>query len=190
MLKQSLVLLSSLLLAPAFADWTVAPEQSSLHFMSTKNAQVTEVHAFEELSGSVSDSGKLMIEVPLSSVNTNIPIRNTRMQEKLFNVAKFPAATFTADVPADLMKLQPGSSTTAKVDGTLSLHGVEAPVSFNVSVSKVSADTMVVNTVSPTLIGAETFGLTAGLDMLQNIAGLKSITQTSPVTFSVTFEME
>ena len=87
MLKQSLVLLSSLLVAPAFADWTVAPEQSSLHFMSTKNAQVTEVHAFEALSGSVSDNGKLMIEVPLSSVDTNIPIRNTRMQEKLFNVA-------------------------------------------------------------------------------------------------------
>ena len=73
MLKQSLVLLSSLLVAPAFADWTVAPEQSSLHFMSTKNAQVTEVHAFEELSGSVSDSGQLMIEVPLRSVLLGAP---------------------------------------------------------------------------------------------------------------------
>lgn len=189
MLKQSFVLLSSLLVSPVFADWTVVPAQSSLHFMSTKNAQVTEVHSFDKLSGSVSKSGQLMIEVPLSSVNTSIAIRDTRMQEKLFNVAEFPAATFSADIPLNLMNLEAGTSTTAKVDGTLSLHGVEAPVSFNVSVSKVSDDTMVVSTVSPTLIGAETFGLTAGLDMLQNIAGLKSITQTSPVTFSVTFEM-
>ena len=189
MIKQSLVLLSSLLASPVFADWSVNAEQSSLHFMSTKNAQVTEVHSFEELSGSVTDAGELTIEVPLSSVNTSIAIRDTRMQQKLFNVTKFPAATFTASVPEALMSLETGHSKMAKIDGTLSLHGVEAPVSFNVSVSKVADDTLVVSTVSPTLIGAETFGLTAGLDMLQNIAGLKSITHTSPVTFSVTFEM-
>lgn len=189
MLKQTAVLLSALLATPVFAQWTLDEEQSSLHFMSTKNAQVTEVHAFEELSGSVSDSGKLMIEVPLSSVNTSIEIRNTRMQEKLFEVAKFPKATFTANIDKDLLMLSAGESMAAAVAGTLSLHGIDAPVTFNVMVSKVADDKLVASTVSPTLIGAETFGLTAGLDMLQNIAGLKSITQTSPVTFSVTFEM-
>ena len=63
-----------------------------------------------------------------------------------------------------------------------------APVSFNVMVSKLSDDTIQASTVSPTLIGADTFGLKGGVEALQNIAGLKSITFNAPVTFSVTFE--
>ena len=83
MFKQSVVLLSGLLSASAFAQWTLDQDNSALHFMSTKNAQVTEVHSFDHFSGKLSDSGTLTIEVPLDSVNTNIPIRNTRMQEML-----------------------------------------------------------------------------------------------------------
>ena len=53
--------------------------------------------------------------------------------------------------------------------------------------SKVDADTLTVSTTAPTLIKAESFGLTAGIEALQKIAGLKSITTTVPVSFSVTF---
>ncbi len=51
MFKQSVVLLSGLLSASAFAQWTLDQDNSALHFMSTKNAQVTEVHSFDHFSG-------------------------------------------------------------------------------------------------------------------------------------------
>lgn len=188
MIKQFFVVLLGLIATPVFSMWSVNNEQSALHFLTTKNSQVSEVHAFDSVSGSVSPSGKLTIEVPLATVNTAIPIRNTRMQEMLFEVAKYPVATFTADIPATLMSLAVGSTSIVNVDGTLSLHGLEAPVSFNVSVSKTSSSQMVVTTVAPTLIGAATFNLTAGVEALRNIAGLKTITPNVPVTFTVTFE--
>ncbi len=37
MFKQSVVLLSGLLSASAFAQWTLDQDNSALHFMSTKN---------------------------------------------------------------------------------------------------------------------------------------------------------
>lgn len=188
MFKQSVVLLSALLSASAFAQWTLDETQSSLHFMSTKNAQVTEVHRFDALSGSLSDAGVLSVSVPLSSVNTNIAIRNTRMQEMLFEVSKYPTATFTTTLPADLLDMDAGTSQATVVEGELSLHGMTAPVSFSVMVSKLSDDTLQASTIAPTLIGADTFGLKGGVEALQNIAGLQSITFNAPVTFSVTFE--
>ncbi len=188
MFKQSVVLLSGLLSASAFAQWTLDQDNSALHFMSTKNAQVTEVHSFDHFSGKLSDSGTLTIEVPLDSVNTNIPIRNTRMQEMLFEVAKYPTATFSTNLPSALLDMAAGTSKASVVEGELSLHGMTAPVSFNVMVSKLSDDTIQASTISPTLIGSDTFGLKGGVEALQNIAGLKSITFNAPVTFSVTFE--
>ena len=172
---------------PAMADWNVDKDTSALHFLSTKNAQVTEVHQFDSFDGSLSDSGALSIEVDLASVNTAIDIRNSRMQEMLFNVAEFAKATFVADLPATLTDLENGDVVVAKVDGILTLHGKAVPTTFAIKASKLDDDTMTVSTVSPTLIKAEAFGLTEGVEALQKIAGLKSITTTVPVRFSVTF---
>ena len=172
---------------PAAADWSLDKDTSALHFMSTKNAQITEVHQFDNFEGSLSDDGKLMVTVDLSSVNTAIDIRNKRMQEMLFNVAKYADATFQATLPDSMMNLETGTVVSGKVDGILSLHGKAVPTSFSVTASKLTADTMSVTTSSPTLVKADAFGLAEGVAALQKIAGLSSITTTVPVTFSVTF---
>lgn len=187
MMKKTLLALSACIALPASAAWTLDSEGSSLNFLSTKNAQVTEVHSFDKLEGSLSDAGKLTVEVPLSSVNTNIPLRNTRMQEMLFESGKYPSATFTATVPAELMKLSAGESTTGKVEGELSLHGVTAPATFSVLVSKVSDDEITVATTAPTIVSAADFKLDGGVKALQDVAKLSSITAAVPVTFAVTF---
>ena len=135
----------------------------------------------------LSDGGKLNVAVDLSSVNTAIDIRNKRMQEMLFNVTKFAQATFEANLPESMMNLKSGQVVNGKVDGILMLHGKAVPTSFAVKASKVNDDTLTVSTTSPTLIKAESFGLAEGVAALQKIAGLKSITTTVPVTFSVTF---
>ena len=172
---------------PAAADWSLDKDTSALHFMSTKNAQITEVHQFDNFEGSLSDDGKLMVTVDLSSVNTAIDIRNKRMQEMLFNVAKYADATFQATLPDAMMNLETGTVVSGKVDGILSLHGKAVPTSFSVTASKLTDDTMSVTTSSPTLVKADAFGLAEGVAALQKIAGLSSITTTVPVTFSVTF---
>ena len=172
---------------PAMADWNIDKDTSALHFLSTKNAQVTEVHKFDSFDGSLSDGGALSIEVDLASVNTAIDIRNTRMQEMLFNVAEFAQATFEAKLPDKMAKLQTGDVVIGKVDGILTLHGKAVPTTFYVKASKLDDDKLTVSTIAPTLIKADAFGLTGGIEALQKIAGLSSITTTVPVTFSVTF---
>lgn len=184
----SAALLTCGLAFPAAADWSIDGETSVLHFLSTKNAQVTEIHKFDSFEGSLSDSGKLSVAVDLSSVNTAIDIRNERMQEMLFNVTKFAQATFEASLPESMMNLQTGDVVNGKVNGILTLNGKAVPTSFSVQASKVSDDMLSVSTTAPTLIKAESFGLADGVAALQKIAGLKSITTTVPVTFSVTFE--
>jgi len=192
MMAKRMRALTSALLAcglafPAAADWSMDTETSVLHFLSTKNAQVTEVHKFDNFEGSLSESGKLAVSVDLSSVNTTIDIRNKRMQEMLFQVTKYAQATFEADLPENMMKLKDGEIINGTVDGILTLHGKAVPTSFEIKASRVSEDTLTVSTTAPTLIKAESFGLAGGVSALQKIAGLKSITTTVPVTFSVTF---
>ena len=170
----------------ASADWTIDTDTSALHFISTKNAQVTEVHKFDSFKGNLSDDGKLNVEVDLSSVNTAIDIRNKRMQDMLFNVSEYATANFEATLTKPMMQLKAGEVMNGKVDGILTLHGKAVPTAFAVTVSQVDADTLTVSTSAPTLIKAESFGLAQGVEALQKIAGLKSITTTVPVTFSVT----
>lgn len=188
MMKRTLLALSACIALPASAAWTLDSDTSSLHFLSTKNAQITEVHSFDELSGTLSDGGKLSVTVPLTSVNTSIELRDTRMQEMLFDTTNFANATFTADVPAELMKLKKGSSKTGSVTGELDLHGVKAPATFQVIVSKLANDKLTVSTTAPTVINASSFKLEGGIQALQDVAKLSSITLAVPVTFSVTFE--
>lgn len=172
---------------PALADWSLSSEQSTLHFLSTKNAQITEVHQFHSLNGSVSEDGELSVEVDLSSVDTSIEIRDTRMKKILFSVATHPVATFSASLPQGMTTLDVGETTTGTVKGSLSLNGESMPASFAVRVSKLSDSKMIVSTVSPTLIATDNFSLVEGIKELQSIAGLNSITTTVPVTFSVIF---
>jgi len=128
----SAALLACGLAFPAAADWSIDGETSALHFLSTKNAQVTEVHKFDSFDGTLSDGGKLNVAVDLSSVNTAIDIRNKRMQEMLFNVTKFAQATFEANLPESMMNLKSGQVVNGKVDGILMLHGKAVPTSFAV----------------------------------------------------------
>ncbi|MCU7553517.1 YceI family protein [Alteromonas sp. ASW11-19] len=171
----------------AMADWTLDNEQSSLHFLSTKNAQVTEVHTFTSVDGSMDDDGTLTVEVDLASVDTGIEIRDTRMQKMLFNTDEFTTAQFTANVAEALRAGEPDTVSHGLVDGTLSLHGMAVPFSFTVSVARVGEDTLVVSTTKPTLLDTEAFGLTKGVNALREVAGLQSITTTVPVSFSATF---
>ena len=182
-----LATLGSVVSLSAIAGWQLDNDHSRLHFLSTKNAQITEVHRFETLSGSLSDQGELEVRVALDSVNTAIDIRNTRMREMLFDTATYPVATLRAALPIETMTVAVGESSTLSLAGALSLHGVEAPVQMEVMVMRLSATEFKAVTLAPVLINADTFALGNGVEALKNVAKLTSITLTVPVSFNVTF---
>lgn len=183
----SLLLLCVVTLAHAQADWALENESSSLHFISTKNQHVSEIHSFTKLQGTLSKSGDLSIEIDLASVETGIDIRNSRMREMLFNVADLPMASLQAKLGDD-WHLQPvGSTKDFDVESTLQLNGKQQSLTLSVRVTRQNDVSFQVSAVKPVLIYANSFGLTDGIASLQKIAGLSSISLAVPVTFNVQF---
>ncbi|MGQ8366500.1 YceI family protein [Glaciecola sp. 1036] len=172
----------------AFAQLTLNPSVSSVNFLSTKNTNITETHSFKQFDGVIDEQGKLTLNIDLASVETMIPIRNERMQKMLFNVADFAKATFSADLDKSLLALESGESTLATVSGDLTISGQTQAYSFDVVITGLEDGKVAAATVKPTVIKASEFGLDKGIEALREVAGLKAISETVPLTFYVVFE--
>lgn len=170
---------------PAQADWQLTGD-SSLHFLSTKKANITEIHEFTDISGSISDNGTASFTIDLSSVETGIPIRNERMQKLLFETMKFGEARVSASIPSPLIEsVKSGGMAETEVDMTLNLHGISKAVTASVLVMSTSDGQVVISTTTPVLIKAADFGLESGVEALRQVAGLDSISTTVPVVFNL-----
>ncbi len=172
----------------AYADWSLNKEASQVNFISIKNEHVAESHTFDSFSGTLDKSGKLDISIDLTSVNTAISIRNERMQSMLFNVARYTTATFVAQVDPSLLNMPAGKSSIVDVSGQLTISGKTVDTSFMVLVTALADNKVQATTVKPALLKADDFGLSAGVDALQKVANLDSISKTVPLTFSIIFE--
>lgn len=175
----------SLLSASAFADWIVDNEQSTVFFISTKNVNVSEIHHFKQIEGKLNNQGEFSLDIDLASVETGIAIRNTRMQDLLFNVSTFPKAHIQSSVPAEIVKLGKGESLHTTLAATLTLMGMTKPLSLDVTISKTAEQSYVVTSAQPLLLSASDVGLQGGVEALQKIAGLSSIGLTVPVSFNL-----
>jgi polyisoprenoid-binding protein YceI len=195
MLKKSAL---AILLAAGFsfmslnvaADWALDPEQSSLHFVSIKNGATAETHRFAKMEGKVADNGKVTVGVHLASVDTQIPIRDERMQEMLFDTKNTPMAKITARVDvAEFEQMQEGAIASKDVKLTLSLRGTKVDFDTRMQVVKLASGGIAVNTEQPLLVKAEDFGLAGGIEALREIAGLTSIATAVPVTANLVFRV-
>ncbi len=184
------LLTSTLLILAAplsYAEWTLSPD-SSVKFLSTKNTNITEVHEFTQLSGSVSDKGNAEISIDLTSVETGISIRNERMQSMLFNVSDYTSATVSADLPDTMMlALKNGETATSVLPLTLELHGERKEIEADVLATAAADGHVIVTTQSPVLVNAGDFKLAKGVEALREVAGLDRISTTVPVTFTLLF---
>ncbi len=184
------LLTSTLLILAAplsFAEWTLSPD-SSVKFLSTKNTNITEVHEFTQVSGSVSDKGNAEIAIDLTSVETGIGIRNERMQSMLFNVSDYATATVSADLPETMMlALKNGETATSLLPLTLELHGEKKDIEADVLATAAADGHVIVTTQSPVLVNAGDFKLAKGVEALREVAGLDRISTTVPVTFTLLF---
>lgn len=165
----------------AWADWRVT-EKSSISYVSLKNNAVAENNRLTGLTGGIDADGTLSVSIDLASVETGVDIRNQRMAELFFEVARFPQAQITGKVSDDqLAALLAGEVIDTAIPLTLDLHGVSATLTAKLRAYQV-ADTLYVNSTEPLLLQTAQFDLLGGVEALRNIAGLKAIAQVVPVT--------
>lgn len=182
--------LAALLALPAstLADWQLAGDASSVHFVSVKKENIAEKHFFKNLSGSISDDGQAVLTIDLASVETSIPIRNQRMQTMLFETAKFAEATISTKVDvAKLESLRPGQTMSVESAMKLQIHGEEKTETVPLQVTALEGGKLMVATGAPIIVSAVEFKFLEGIDKLRQVAGLKSISPIVPVTATLVF---
>lgn len=175
---------------PAWAAWKLDNEHSVVSFISVKKSDVAEVHHFNKVAGIVEgDIAQLTID--LATVDTNIAIRDQRMQDYLFEVDQpaFSQAQFKTTLTAGtLSAINVGEFKTLTVDGEINLHGENQTVNLKVLVAKLTDKKVVISSLKPIIIQAEQFALVDGIAKLQALAGLPSISNAVPVSFVLVFE--
>lgn len=175
--------------AATTAAWTLNTTDSYLNFVTTKNTHNVEVHNFTSISGDISAANVATLTIDLSSVNTANTIRDQRMRDLLFEVANFPSATVTVAVPSTLISgLAVGQSATTDISASLNLHGVTGAITTKVSVQKLSANRVLVQSLSPILVKAGDYALTDGVEALRAAVGIASISVAVPVDFALVFD--
>lgn len=178
-----LSLITSLFVSlPVLADWQlVSPSEVTL--VSTKNHDVAEVFRFQRLEGKINQQGQAQVALDLTSIDSAIEIRDQRMRDILFETKLFPKATLTANL--DLTALT--ATQTYILDAVLDLHGQQQDIKVPVLIVKASNDNIVVTSLQPVLVHGSQFQLSKGIMQLQEIAKLERISDTVPVSFTLTF---
>ncbi len=164
-------------------EWSIESGLSRVSFISIKKQDIAEVHHFTKVNAILTER-EFRLEIPLSSVDTQIEIRDERMKTFLFEVAKFPKLELSAKVtPEQAVNLEVGQSQLVTVNADISLHGVNKSKEVTVMVSRLSENRLQLASFQPILIKASDFDLQIGVTKLKEIARLSSISDAVPVTF-------
>ncbi|MNZ75755.1 YceI-like domain protein [compost metagenome] len=172
----------------ARADWYLDGESSRLSFVSTKNANVSEVQRFLVLHGKVDPEGLAQVEVELESINSGIPLRDERMRKELFQIDRFPDALITTKIDLrPINDLAPGAQLELRLPLTVDLHGKQHEYNAQLLATRLDDRRFQVVTLEPLVINAEDFDLAPGLESLRNLAGLSAISFSVPVSAVLIF---
>ncbi|MEW7857701.1 YceI family protein [Pseudomonas chlororaphis] len=174
--------LGALLLAcaawPAQANWYLDNESSRLSFVTTKNANVSEVQRFLVLHGKVDAKGMAQLEVELDSINSGIPLRDERMRKELFEIERHPDALINAQINLrPINDLAPGAQIELRLPVNVTLHGKQHEYSAELLATRLDE----VVTLEPLVLNAADFDLVPGLETLRKAAGLSAISLSVPV---------
>lgn len=170
--------------------WQLDNPASRVSFISTKAKDVAEVHRFTELSGTVSETGSVTLAINLASVDTMIDIRNERMRHMLFEITQYPEAILSGQLDLEpIQALHTGESLDLNQEFLLNLHGLESAVIAELRITRLASNQLQVASIKPVVIGASTFGLAAGVEMLREAAGLPGISLAVPVSALLVFQL-
>jgi polyisoprenoid-binding protein YceI len=173
----------------AVAPWVLNTSDSYLNFTTTKNTHNLEVHNFTAISGDINGAGVATLTIDLNTVNTGVALRDQRMRDLLFETLTYPTATVTVAVPATLISnLAIGQTAETDISASLNLHGVTGAITTKVSVQKLSASRVLVQSLAPVLVKAGDYSLTNGVEALRAAVGVASISVAVPVDFALVFD--
>ena len=174
----------------ASADsWTLDGDASKLAFGSIKFNDLGGVHSFKSIDGTVSEDGSVTLGIDLSSVETNIDIRNERMVEHVFK--KAPRASISAQIDMAAMEgLAVGESKVMEVEGDLDLLGVEVPLYGDMFVMRLTEDKVMVTTDSMLFLSTADAEIDPGVDKLMELASLPNIVRAVPVALRLMFDAD
>lgn len=171
------------------ASWSVATDDSKVVFGSIKAGSAGESHQFSGVSGGVDASGRVEVAIDVTTVDTDIDIRDERMLEHVLRPEKFPKATLTAKIDLDsLSEMAPGEIAQVPTEATLAFLGREIPLTTTLFVAPLTNDRVLVTTDELIMLSTADLGIEKGIDALKEIAGLPSITRASPVSARLVFE--
>ena len=166
------------------ADWRLTAA-SKVGYVSIKNNVIAEHNYFSGVTGSLNKKGQLKVSIDLSTVETQVDIRNQRMRDLFFEVLQYPEAVVTAQLDMqELAQVESGAPLELVKPFTLSLHGVESTAEAHLRIVSVGGRAWV-STVRPILISAADFGLEGGVAALRKIAGLEAIAAVVPVSVNL-----
>jgi polyisoprenoid-binding protein YceI len=161
------------------ADWRLTAA-SKVGYVSIKNNVIAEHNYFSGVTGSLNKKGQLKVSIDLSTVETQVDIRNQRMRDLFFEVMQYPEAVVTAQLDMqELAQVESGAPLELVKPFTLSLHGVESTAEAHLRIVSVGGRAWV-STVRPILISAADFGLEGGVAALRKIAGSRGNRRGSP----------
>lgn len=166
-------------------NYTLDTDLSSVSFATIKKQFIVEPANISHLSGILDENGYFDITIDVSSVNTGVQIRDSRLNDVLFKSAIHPKVKVKGKV--DLVNLKDGSyQMTIPVD--VEFWGHTKVVEFPVVILK-SNDYLMVSSSSPVILGISDIGIPDGnLIELASKAGGISISDRVPVTISLMFE--
>lgn len=177
-----LALLVTCVALPLRADWYLDNESSRLSFISTKAGNFSEVHRFRTLHGRIDGQGLARLRVELESLSTGIPLRDERMRNLLFDVARFPEALIMAQLYlAPITDLAPGAQLELRLPIQVEIRGRKHGYMAELLVTRLDDRRFQVVTLAPLVLHAEHFGLQTGIDELRKMARLSAIGLSVPV---------
>jgi len=192
-LLSSLAVAAALMVAtPATAGghitWNSVDAESRVAFGSVKKNSVGEVHHFNKVSGMVKEKGEMAITIDLSSVATNIDIRDERMAKHVFQDGK-ATAVITGNIDMEEVdSMKPGETKVIEIEANLAFAGVDSEIEAEMLVARLSEDRVLVSTADFIMLSTEDLGITAGVDMLKKLAKLPGITRVTPVAIRMVFQ--
>lgn len=180
--KLCALLLTACASVSAHANWYLDGESSRLSFITTKNANISEVQRFLVLHGKVDPKGMAQVQVDLESVNSGIPLRDERVRKDLFDIKTFPQALISAQINLQpINDLAPGAQLELRLPLTVKLHGKEQNYNAELLATRLDDRRFQVVTLEPLVLNAEDFDLAPGLNALRKTAGLSAISLSVPV---------
>ncbi|TWR89953.1 YceI family protein [Pseudomonas saxonica] len=166
----------------AQASWYLDGESSRLSFITTQNANVSNLHRFLVLHGKVERNGRAQLRIEMDSFNSAVPLRDERMRDVLFDFKHFPEAQVTTQIDLQpINDLANGAQLELHLPVTVSLRGKQHTYEAQLLATRLDERRFQVVTLEPLMLQAEDFGLQPELEALRKIAGLSAISFSVPV---------